>query len=130
MQSIRALIFVAIFASGCSAWKNINAPTDDPKEMFILAETQRYARILNKKITAEVTDEVFMVTSSDGKEKVPAAGWYNGGHIKYWRKVVHEYDDRVLSGLAAHEVCHSQSYAHGALFQACITLLNGYTDPA
>lgn len=119
---------VTILAVGCTLFKNINAPTDDPKEVFILSETQRYATILNKKITAEVTDEVYMVTSSDGTEKVPAAGWYNGGHIKYWRKVVLEYDDRVLSGLAAHEVCHSQSYAHGALFQACITLLNGYTQ--
>lgn len=108
-------------------FKNINAPTDDPKEIFILSETQRYASILNKRITAEVTDEVYMVTSSDGTEKVPAAGWYDGGHIKYWRKVVREYDDRVLSGLAAHEVCHSQSYAHGELFKACVTLLNGYT---
>lgn len=94
--------------------------------MFILAETQKYANILNKKITAEVTDEVYMVTGSDGS-KVPAAGWYSGGHIKYWRTVVREYSEPVLTELAIHEVCHSQDRDHySKVFAACQNLLRWY----
>lgn len=123
MRNIAILAaLLALYA--CLVSKDITAPTDDPKEIFILYETQRVAEFFGKKITAEVTDEVYMVTGSTG-EKVPAAGWYIGGHIKYWRKVVREYDYPILTELAIHEVCHSQVIGHDDRFWACMNLARG-----
>lgn len=117
------LISVILFLLGCAAYRNIGAPTDDPNEIFILRETQRYAGILDVKVTAEVTDEVFMTMSSDGSERVPAAGWFYHGHIKYWRPVVRDYEMSTLTMLAIHEVCHARSVFHGTEFADCMIFL-------
>ena len=70
-------------------------------------ETQRFAAMLHVRVHAVVTDEIYMVRSSDGASMVPAAGWYKDGNIKYWRTVVVERSFDYGSALAAHETCHA-----------------------
>jgi hypothetical protein len=100
------------FVIACSilAIVGCETPTDpssgDPKEEHILSETQRFAGILNIRVRAVVTNEIYMVMASDGSGKVPAAGWYNDGVIKYYRPVVIERSMEYGSQLAAHETCH------------------------
>lgn len=121
---MRTLVLISmVVLAGCGA--SVTAPTDDPLEMHVLAETQRFAKMLDKKITAEVTDYQYMTMSVDGSGKVPAAGWYDGGHIYYWRPFVREHDASVGTALAIHEVCHSIRIPHDDVFRACENLLRG-----
>jgi hypothetical protein len=123
---MRVLCVFALLLASCV--QSLTLPTDDPYEQHILAETARFAKLLNVRVTAEVVDDVYMVTSSDGLSKVPAAGWYDGGKIKYWRIVVRERGFEYGTALAAHEVCHSQTLGHNSVLDACVRgLLNGTT---
>jgi hypothetical protein len=123
-----SIVVAALLSSGCGITQWLTSPsepTDNPFEIHILAETQRYAGVLHVKITAEVTDEIYYTTCSDGTQ-CPAAGWYIGGHIRYWRPVVRDRGFEYGTALARHESCHSKSFTHGDVFIACENMLKVY----
>ena len=106
------VIMVALISLGCQKGYPTLEPSD-PKEFHILAETQRFAGMLGKKIRGEITDERYMVPSDpDPRLYVPAAGWYVNGTCYYWRKIVLERDEAYGTALARHEVCHSVAREH------------------
>jgi len=101
-----------------------SSPTspEDPKEQWVLAETQRVAGLLREKVEARITSESFYTTSPDGTICL-AAGQYWKGKILYWRPVILEQDFTYGTSIAIHEVCHSKSLRHDELFFACLNLI-------
>jgi len=117
-------MMAGLMLCGCGQLTGTGASSGDPREEHILMETQRFAALLNVRVHAVVTDEVYMVRSSDGSSMVPAAGWYYGGNIKYWRPVVIERSFEYGSALAAHETCHALYYEEKWADQCAQGLLN------
>ena len=102
------LLAVLVLTVGCDT--PTGPDSGDPREAHVLSETDRFAGMLGVRVKAVVTDEVYSVLASNPKypgEKVPAAGWYNNGLIKYWRPVILERSMDYGTALAAHETCHA-----------------------
>jgi len=142
-----AVVLLAVLLQGCAIRSFMTpplhtSPPSHPNETHVLAETQRFAGMLGIKVKGVITTKPHMVPASrprfDG-EKVPAAGYYIGGRIEFYRPVI---QDPVGSGscrageelayltlLAAHESCHAayadrkESKAVEAQASACARLL-------
>ena len=95
---------------GCANRRVPTAAPAHPNETHVLAETQRFARVLGFKVEGVITTRPYMVPASkplyDG-ELVPAAGRWVAGWIEYYRPVVQERTQVYLTQLAAHEVAHA-----------------------
>ena len=85
-------------------------PAGTPNEVYVISLTHQVASEFGTWADPKLTDDVYMVWSSDGTRKVPAAGWVpNGGHshtIYYWRPFVNEQSQKRLEGVVRHEVEH------------------------
>ena len=108
-EVIRFLVLAALLLSGCA--KRIHtSPPAHPNETHVLAETQRFARVLGIKVEGVITTKPYMVPAArplyDG-EKVPAAGRWVHGRIEFYRPMIQEQSQEQSSWLAAHEVAHA-----------------------
>lgn len=124
---MRASALCLVLLAGCGSVPT-GPDSGDPREAHVLAETARFAAALRLKVTAVVTDEVYMVPAirpAYPGEKVPAAGWNHDGHIKYWRPAILRESFEYGTLLAAEEVCHSITEEHDARLAACIAQVTG-----
>jgi hypothetical protein len=116
---VRVALSISLLAlAGCGA-PSVAGPSEDPKEMHILAETARFASALKVRVRADITDEIYWVQEPNGNT-VEAAGWYNAGVAHYWRPWLRAQSLEYGTALAAHEVCHAAFYFHTPQHTACV----------
>jgi len=108
---MRYVALAALLLAGCSGLTGPDTvPAGSPNEVYIIARSHELAGDVS--VNPMMTYERYMVTSSDGTRKVPAAGWVpNGGRshdIYYWSPWVNDANRThgELDSLARHEVAH------------------------
>lgn len=120
MRRVRLVACALVALCGCGGITP-TAPSGDPREEHVLAETVRFATTLHVRVSGVLTDDIFWTTASDGSgDKVPAAGWYEHGTAYYWRPHLLKQDLAYGTALAAHEVCHAISFQHDAAHANCV----------
>jgi len=129
MRNFVIFAVCALLLTGCASKRRVQTvPAVHPNEIHILAETQRFAAALGISARAVITTTQYMVPASNPEypgEKVPAAGWYGDGLIKYWRPVVQERDQAYGTALAAHETCHIKFHSEEAAGDCARVLMGG-----
>jgi hypothetical protein len=124
---LASAILVVALALGCSAWSPVSS-SGTPQEELVLSETLRFAMVLGVKVHGELTDSIYWVKEYNPYyvgEPTYAAGWYQNGVCYYYRPWVVRQEVSVMSSLAAHEVCHSQSLNHDQQHSQCVERLLG-----
>lgn len=124
MKKLLVCLLNCILAA-CQAGSPTGVQPENPLEVHIIAENNRFANLLHVNVKGVLTDEIYNVPSSDGKEIVPAAGWYKNGTAYYWRPFVVKQTLDYGTRLAAHEVCHAKEKEHNAVHAACVNMLLG-----
>ena len=110
---------LAWIVTGCGKQYS-TAPTSE-REDYIVSETARYADKLHVYVVGVVTDER-NTYGCDASVDCHDFGWYWPGKAFYYRPDVNseKYSMQLLSDVAAHEVCHSQSMLHDVKHWCCI----------
>lgn len=117
-----------VVLAGCQRlWPTV-APSADPREVHVLAETARFAAALKVSVTGRITEHVLLVNASVPRypgEKVPAAGWYHEGVAYYFRPAILAGDLAYGTALAAHETCHATTRSEVVANQCAQRLIGG-----
>jgi hypothetical protein len=137
------LVWVGIFILGSMVFMGCGSPGADWSpiaatsmgELFIVDETIRFSRMTSQRVTGEISTHLYSLACPPNSGLTPpchAFGWYVGdygpgskGVAYYYQPDIPKYSDAILSGAAAHEVCHSVTGPeHNTAHSACISKNN------
>jgi hypothetical protein len=129
----------SLLFTGCGVledWNPVAATTDD--ETFIVAETARFSGMTSQRVHGEISTYLYTIQSCPDGIPSPchAFGWYVGDYGKgakgvayYYQPDISRYNRPILTGVAAHEVCHSVTGPeHDPALSACIAKNNVVTS--
>lgn len=127
-------IAIALMLTGCvESWSPVEATS--VKEMFVVAETSRFAKLHNWNVRGEISAEVYLVQNGQyGCENTlgcVAAGWYASGIAFFYQDWVNRESttDQILTATANHEVCHHDFPQHDSSHWKCMQQFGAATYP-
>lgn len=128
----RLAVVLALLAAGCGkAWSPVDASS--PNELYALSETARYGSLHKWNVRGEISTQPYTVSNGafgcTNAVGCIAAAWYQSGVVFFYKRLVNEYSQEIVSDIANHEVCHHDFYQHDIKHWRCMTQYGNPTYP-
>ena len=135
MRISSAVLLLALVSCGGKPFPTSSVSTEP--EIFIVSEVARFSSVLDVHVVGEITDKRQTFGCDGSDPACHSFGFYNGGigegahgAAYFYRPDVNDERYRyILTDAAAHEVCHTKTFAHDIRHWCCMAKIATPTYP-